>query len=280
MTPTITRRLGLPLLPLSCLFIRACVQTYHMFLASYATVPTPPSTLTSLVVDAADSSGQSPSPPPSPAITATLEHLDQLIRGSLGRSIYGDPFAASSSDTSKRLAGGTGMAGPSLLYPWRWSADDAVAVATMLVVFTLLFLCFLALKLVLGIILLRVARDRYARVRAREIAVAQGRAEPEPRDIYDLKGSRRIGGYGKVEVGDDRRKMIYEDDVEGLRKAREKERKAMGIPHTEASGEGDGGGKGASGGGGGSGSGRGRGADKEIDWNTVMRYEMINKRIW
>lgn len=266
-TPTVTRRLGLPLLPLSALFIRACVQTYHMFLASYVTMPTPPSTLTSLVVDGAES----PSPPPSPAITATLEHLDQLIRGSLGRSIYGDPFDASSSSTSssKHTSSGTGMAGPSLLRPWSWSGDDAVAVATMLVVFTLLFLVFLAAKLVLGIVLLRVSRDRYARLRARELAVAQGRADPEPRGVHDLKGSRRVGGYGKVEVGEERRRLIYEDDVEGLRKAREKERKTMGED-----------GDGAGGGGAGKGGGRGRGVDKEFDFNGVMRYEMINKRIW
>ena len=37
----LTRRLGLPVIPLSCLFIRASVQTYHMFLATHMPLPIP-----------------------------------------------------------------------------------------------------------------------------------------------------------------------------------------------------------------------------------------------
>ncbi|KAL8634954.1 MAG: hypothetical protein Q9228_007507, partial [Teloschistes exilis] len=44
----LTRRLGLPVIPLSCLFIRASVQTYHMFVATYLPPPVA-STATSLV---------------------------------------------------------------------------------------------------------------------------------------------------------------------------------------------------------------------------------------
>ncbi|KAL9025702.1 MAG: hypothetical protein Q9196_005519, partial [Gyalolechia fulgens] len=43
----LTRRLGLPEIPLSCLFIRALVQTYHMFLATHLPPPVA-STATSL----------------------------------------------------------------------------------------------------------------------------------------------------------------------------------------------------------------------------------------
>ncbi|KAI5778391.1 eukaryotic membrane protein family-domain-containing protein [Geopyxis carbonaria] len=40
----LTRRLGLPVLPLACLFIRATIQTYHMFLATHVPAPLPPTT--------------------------------------------------------------------------------------------------------------------------------------------------------------------------------------------------------------------------------------------
>jgi hypothetical protein len=43
-TPSLTRRLGLPLLLLLCLFIRASVQIYNMFLATHLPTPLPPST--------------------------------------------------------------------------------------------------------------------------------------------------------------------------------------------------------------------------------------------
>lgn len=240
-----------------------------MFLASYVPMPVPPSTLTSLATAADDVAGS-----PSPAITASLEHLDKLIKGALGRSIYGDPYANATTGSGRVGAGGgTGNKGVSH-WPWRWSSDDVVAAGTMLVVFFLVFLLALALKLVLGMVLLRISRDRYAAMRAKEAAVAKGQQE---REVYDARGSRRIGGYGKVEVGDERRRWIYEDDADGLRKARERERKTFG--------DGPGGvGKGAeaSGGSGGpqaGGGGAGRG-EKEIDWNSIVRYEMINKRIW
>jgi hypothetical protein len=56
-----------------------------------------------------------------------------------------------------------------------------------------------------------------------------------------------------VEVGDERRRWIFgPDDPEGLRKARDKERRA------EANVE----------------------RDKEKDFGRVMRYEMVARRIW
>lgn len=46
----LTKRLGLPVIPLSCLFIRAYVQTYHMFIATHMPVHIP-STATSIAVE-------------------------------------------------------------------------------------------------------------------------------------------------------------------------------------------------------------------------------------
>ena len=84
--PDLTRRLGLPVIPLACLFIRASVQTYHMFLATHMPLPLP-STATSLSVDSAAAS---------PATTAALQHIDQIFRRALGRSAFGagDPTLA------------------------------------------------------------------------------------------------------------------------------------------------------------------------------------------
>ncbi|RAL62676.1 hypothetical protein DID88_004519 [Monilinia fructigena] len=64
------KRLGLPVIPLSCLFIRAAFQTYHMFLATHLPPPLP-STATSLSVES------------SPATTAALEHFDTIVRKAL-----------------------------------------------------------------------------------------------------------------------------------------------------------------------------------------------------
>ncbi len=58
---------------------------------------------------------------------------------------------------------------------------------------------------------------------------------------------RRVGGWGVVEVDDDKRRWIYDGDEEGLRKLRERERE-----------------------------GRGRG---EV-FGGVERYSMVGKRIW
>jgi ABC-type siderophore export system fused ATPase/permease subunit len=130
-----------------------------------------------------------------------------------------------------------------------WTSDDLIAALTMVVVFLLIFLVLLVVKLVLGMVLLRYSRDRYARMRAHEAAVAAGKAE---REVYDASG-KRVGGYGQVEVGDDRRRVIYGDDTDGLRKARDRERKM----EAKAAGRGE-----------------------EKDWSSVQRYEMIAKRIW
>ncbi|KAL8696450.1 MAG: hypothetical protein Q9224_002791, partial [Gallowayella concinna] len=64
----LTRRLGLPVIPLSCLFIRASLQSYHMALATWLPPPIP-STATSLSVDPTTTN---------PTTTAALHHIDHL----------------------------------------------------------------------------------------------------------------------------------------------------------------------------------------------------------
>ncbi|KAK5014650.1 hypothetical protein LTR60_003250 [Cryomyces antarcticus] len=181
----LTKRLGLPVLPLSCLFIRASVQTYHMFLATHMPLPVP-STATSLVVESA-------SAVTSPATTAALAHIDQIFRRALGRSSFG--------------AGGA----PSGSFDW-WSLDDIIAFATMLVFFLIAYLVLLALKLVLGMCLLSFARSRYKGMKERE------------KHVVDTNG-KRLGGWGVVEVNEDKRRWIYLDDPDGARALREREEK-------------------------------------------------------
>ena len=118
----------------------------------------------------------------------------------------------------------------------------------MVVVFLIVFLVLLIVKLVLGMVLLRYSRDRYAKMKAKEHAVATGKAE---RESYDAKG-KRTGGFGQIEVGEDRRRWIFADDPEGLRKLREREKKAE----------------------------KGQEREKEKDYSNIMRYEMVAKRIW
>lgn len=131
-----------------------------------------------------------------------------------------------------------------------WSSDDAIALVTLVMVVFVVWLMLLLVKLFLGMFLLRYSRDRYARMRLKEHAVATGKAEPES---FDAKG-KRVGGFGAVELGDDRRRWIYADDPEGLKKMRERERKMEEK--------------------------RDKGGDGERGLEGVTRYEMVAKRIW
>lgn len=206
----LTRRLGLPVIPLACLFIRASVQTYHMFLATHMPLPLP-STATSLSVDGVVAS---------PATTAALQHIDQIFRRALGRSTFGagDPTLAPGQSST-------------------WSTDDIIAFATMLVFFLVLFLALLAFKLVLGMCLLSFARRRYKGMKERETTSTHA-------------DGRRVGGWGVVEVDEDKRRWIYKDDPDAARKLRERERDAR-----ERKGE-------------------------EESFGSVTRYSMAAKRIW
>jgi hypothetical protein len=180
-----------------------------MFLATRVSPPIP-STATALSVES------------STATTAALEHFDNIIRRALGRSAFGIPDPTASA---------------------RWylpSADDAIAALAMLVFFLGAFFVLLACKLVLGMILLKFARNRYCSMKKRE------------HQNYDT-GGRRVGGWGMVEVDDDKKRWIYDDDPETLRKLREKERVAKEKAEKGASTQ---------------------------DFGKISRYEMSAKRIW
>ena len=209
--PNLTRRLGLPVIPLACLFIRASVQTYHMFLATHMPLPLP-SPATSLSVDSATAS---------PATTAALQHIDQIFRRALGRSTFGAGDATLAPEHGGHV----------------WSTDDIIAFATMLVFFLVLFLALLAFKLVLGMCLLSFARRRYKGMKERENASVHA-------------DGRRVGGWGVVEVDEDKRRWIYQDDPEGAKKLREREREARER----------------------------KGGDESF--GSVSRYSMAAKRIW
>ncbi|KAL8920675.1 MAG: hypothetical protein Q9208_006157 [Pyrenodesmia sp. 3 TL-2023] len=213
----LTRRLGLPIIPLSCLFIRALIQTYHMFIASHLPPPIA-STATSLSVDSTTTS---------PATTAAIEHIDHILRHALGHSTFG---SASSQPAS--------LLHPSTWLHLPWSTDDVIALLAMLTFFLILFLCLLIIKLVLGMALLSYARGRYKGMKEREAESVQAEG-------------KRVGGWGVVEVDEDKRRWIYMDDKEGSKRAREREERAREMQ--------------VKGGG---------------DFAKVRRYSMVAKRIW
>ena len=249
-TPSLTRRLGLPLLPLSCLFLRASVQTYRMVLATHADTPVAASASSTQV-----SLSSVGSAAPSPAFAAALDRLDNLLRNALGRAVYGsDPYAPLNADLGFGAA--TSRLWSTLGGPWRWNSDDAVAALTMLVVFLIAFFALLVVKLVLGMVLLRYSRDRYARMMVREAALAAatstvaaasasascstaatagGSGEAavaaarsvldRERDALEARG-KRVGPNAQVEIGEDRRRWIHLDDPDGLRKVRDRDRRA------------------------------------------------------
>lgn len=227
MTPSLTRRLGLAVIPLSCLFIRASFQTYQMFLSTHLPMPAPASTQTSLAEESAV--------PSSPAMIAALNRFDSLIRDSLGRATYGYPYGSPLNSRSW----------------WSWTSDDMIAAVTMLVFFFIAFLVLLILKLLLGMLLLKYARSRYAAMRHVDGLVAANRAD---RDSYDAKG-RRVGGFGHIEVGEERQRWIHADESEGL-----------------VGGKGPAGGKKPPP--------DERPKPHEEGYNGPFRYEMVAKRIW
>jgi hypothetical protein len=183
-----------------------------MFLATHLPPPIP-SSATDLAVESATAS---------PVTTAAFEHFDTIIRRALGRSAFGIPDPTAST---------------------RWylpSADDAIAALTMLIFFLGAFFVLLACKLVLGMLLLKFARNRYGSMKKREHA------------NYDT-GGRRLGGWGVVEVDEAKRRWIYDDDPERLKKLKEKEQ-ASKEKQENCDGEG-------------------------LDFGKISRYEML-KRIW
>lgn len=235
----LTRRLGLPVIPLSCLFFRVSVQTYKMFLA--ASLPQHPS---STAVEGTSLSSihnqYAPAPVPStPSLT-----LRTII-----------PSSAAHIGAFFRSALTNAMPTP---------AQSVYIFTTVLLL--LLFIVLLILKLLLGMGLLAYSRSRYKAMKGTETgppnhhqpptsaqAPANGTAEttgpPRGRD-YTVEGSRRFGGWGTVEVNEDKRRWIYADDPEGLKglRAYEEKEKKVGA--------------------------------KELNMDHVQRYEMVAKRIW
>lgn len=178
-----------------------------------------PSPATALSVDSATT------PPPS---TAAIQHFDYLFRHALGRSKFSTGSTADSS--YKRLR----------------TFDDGIAFATMLLYFFVLFLVLLTCKLLLGMFLLSYARHRYRSMKERE-------------RISTHTEGRRAGGLGVVEVDDDKRRWIYQDDPTGRKRMKEREGGNMAkVKQKEKEKE----------------STEGEGLE------AVMRYSMAAKRIW
>lgn len=189
------------------------------------------------------------SAPSSAAMMAALEHLDSVIRNALGRAVYGHPYSS-----------------PQERPFWVFTSDDAIALLTMATFFFLAWVVLLVVKLILGMALLRYSRDRYAATRMREQALnaSASASSGQQQGGGSSKGSskresfyqpgKRIGGFGAVELGEERRRMIYADDPEGLKRMDARDRKGAEMAKKMEVGD--------------------DGLEK------VTRYEMIAKRIW
>jgi F0F1-type ATP synthase membrane subunit b/b' len=115
---------------------------------------------------------------------------------------------------------------------WWWvrlpNTDSILAATTMIVFFLGLFLVLLALKLVLGMLLLKFARNRYKGIKKREhesqTQSQQSQGKEKEKESYNTEG-KRLGSWGMTEMEEDKKRWIYEDDKETLRSMKEKEGK-------------------------------------------------------
>lgn len=225
----LTRRLGLPVIPLSCLFIRVSVQTYQMFLASL--LPHHPSS-TALRSTSLSSIHSHYEPAPLPSATPLT--LSNVIPVSVA---HVSAFFSTLVDNA--------MPSPA----------QSVQIFTVILLLTA-YIVLLILKLLLGMSLLAFARSRYKKMRNAESESRKASSSHPPtddntahKDEFNVEGSRRAGGWGMVEVGDEKRRWIYGDDPEGLRRVKEKEDKD-------------------------------KNKDKDLKIDHVKRYEMVAKKIW
>jgi hypothetical protein len=163
-------------------------------------------------------------PTSSPATTAALAHIDQVFRRALGRSSFG-----------------AGTPSQSWYHLSSWTFDDLIAGSTMLIVFLVVYLIFLAFKLILGMLLLRVARNRCHGMKEREMVNVE-------------TGGKRIGGWGVVDVDEDKRRYIHNDDPDGLRSLRDRDEKQRKKDDAER--------------------------ERGTSFGHVSRYAMVAKRIW
>lgn len=129
---------------------------------------------------------------------------------------------------------------------------------TTITLFALVFLLLLTFKLVVGMVLLSFARRRYKDMKLRE-------------GLSSLANGKRLGGWGMVEVGEDKKGWIYEDDAEGLKGLREREARGREKEREEREGpkevmrETDG---------------NKEGGKRPGGLGGVRRYSMVAKRIW
>ena len=100
---------------------------------------------------------------------------------------------------------------------------------------------FLAFKLLLGMFLLTVARKRYRGMKEREMLNVE-------------TGGKRIGGWGVVDVDEEKRRHIHIDDPDGLRSLRERDEKTKKKEDQER--------------------------ERGTSFGHVSRYAMVAKRIW
>jgi hypothetical protein len=120
--------------------------------------------------------------------SAALASIDSILRRALSRSSFG-----ANVDPASTLV------------------DDIIAVSTMIFFLLACFMVFLAVKLLLGVLLLGFARRRYKGIKERE-------------RMYIHTGARRGGAFGGVTVSDDQKAIIYEGDPEGKKTSVEMER--------------------------------------------------------
>lgn len=207
----LTKRLGLPVIPLSCLMIRAGFQTYQMIVASW--VPAP------LVNDAAS--------------LTSIHHVYVTTR----------PTPTSTAALLVRRMDDILSSLPAVI-----SDSNITSYFTTSLILLLMFLVLLVFKLILGMGLLAFSRARYRDMKAREHT-----GNPN----YHVDGGKRVGGWGVVEVDDEKRRVIYEDDPGGLTTLKAKEGKEKARREGER--------------------------EKAYDMSgleKVRRYEMAAKRIW
>lgn len=207
----LTKRLGLPVIPLSCLMIRAGFQTYQMIVASWVPAPSANDAATLASIHQVYSTTR-----PTPTSTAALlvRKMD-VILSSL-------PTAISNPRITSYL--------------------------TTTLVLLLMFLVLLVCKLTLGMGLLAFSRARYRDMKERELT-----GNP----TYHVEGGKRVGGWGVVEVDDEKKRAIYEDDPAGLNALRVKESKERARREGE----------------------REKGYEMS-GLEKIRRYEMAAKRIW
>lgn len=282
----LNRRLGLPVIPLACLFFRVSVQTYQMFLTAW--------------LPQLSSSPFYPSP--SNATSLSEIHSHYALSSDSSSSIFSN-FSNSSPSTLLASVSLSSIAQAASSIFQMFVSYATPSPASFVPIFTvilvlLLYITLLLAKLVLGMILLGYSRTRYKNMkyREREYAAQQKREQrrQQQQQRYGssvsplppgsaltvpssvamdmslsnsgsnsnsnsnsdmIEGGRRGGGWGAVEVGEDKRRWIYVDDPEGLRRVRDREEKSK-------NGKASGSGSGAHG------------------LENVKRYEMAAKRIW